>query len=183
MANADTPMGFVPFRHKGGGTIRTQEFRLASGAAVNLFRGDAVILSSGKVTIAADNSATILGIFESVQYTASDGSPVFAPNWVTGTATLGSADAIAHVYADPNITFKVQTDTDTAFAIASHVGNSYDIELDHAGSTATGQSGMELDLNDAGSTQFTVIGLIDEPGNEVGANAKVEVFINVPAMG
>lgn len=179
MANPDTPMGFVPFRHVRGGVIRTQTYPIASAYNTNLLRGDAVILSSGKVNRAADDSAAILGSFYGCEYTASDGSKVYSPYWPASTVTLGSLDAVAHVYSDPGISFRVQTDTGTAFALAN-VGGSFDIELDHAGSTFTGQSGMELDISDTGTGQFTVLGLIDEPDNAVGVNAMVEVVINLP---
>jgi hypothetical protein len=41
---------------------------------------------------------------------------------------------------------------------------------------------MEIDLADTGTGQFQILGLIDEPGNAAGVNAKVEVIINVPLL-
>jgi hypothetical protein len=183
MANVDLPNGFQPYRHIGGGAIRANEFALASAYGSSIKRGDAVVITSGKLAIAADNSAAILGIFAGCKYINPAGEVIFSPQWPAGQTTLGSVDATAFVYDDPDITYKVQVDTGSTFAIASHVGVSYDIELDHAGSTTTGQSGMELDLNDTGTGQFTIMGLINEPGNEVGVNAKVEVMNNVPVFG
>lgn len=182
MANSDLPNGFQPYRHKGGGTIRATEHLIASGTAANIARGDAVILSSGKVTIAADDSAAILGVVEGFSYVDTNGNQVFTQYWASGTATLGSADGKVFVYTDPDITYKVQTDTGTAFAL-TNIGSSFDIEKDHAANATTGQSGMELDISDTVTGQFTVIGLIDEPDNAVGVNAKVEVFNNVPVYG
>lgn len=181
MANSDTPMGFQPYRHRGGGVVRASgDYKIQAAYGTALFTGDAVVLTSGYIARAADNSATILGIFAGCSYRASDGSQVFAPNWVASTATLGSGDVKASVFVDPMISYKCQSDTGTAYVDATHKGGVFDIELDHAGSATTGFSGMELDLNDTGQGQFKVIGLIDEPENAVGTNAKLEVIIAVP---
>ena len=177
MANIDAPRGFEPYRHLGGGEIRSNAYPLASATANAIFRGDAVILSSGKVDIAADSSSTILGIFRGVEYVKSDGTVMFSPNWLANEVTLGSVDARALVYDDPMISYKVQTDTGTAYVDATHRGTAVDIEKDHSGSAVTGQSGQEIDLADTGTGQFLIRGLIDEPGNAAGVNAKVEVVV------
>lgn len=176
MANSDTPMGFKARRHALGGLIRANAYKIASAYGTAIYNGDAVILASGKVNIAASNSAVILGIFAGCSFTDSNGTNIpFSPYWPAAQVTKGSVDAIAYVYDDPGIIFEVQTDTDTAYVDATHKGGSYDVELDHAGSTMTGQSGMELDLNDASDTQFLVLGLINRPDNAAGVNAKIEV--------
>lgn len=178
MANADTPRGFVPFRHRGGGVIRASDnYKIQSAYATNIFTGDAVILSSGYLNIAADSSSTITGIFAGCKYRAADGSTVLSPYWPASTVTLNSEDVTAFVYDDENISYEVQTDTGTAYVDATHKGGSFDIELDHSGSTTTGQSGMELDLSDTGQTQFLVLGLVDRASNAAGTNAKVEVVL------
>lgn len=177
MANTDNPSGFQPLRHRGGGVIRTSEYKIQSAYATALGTGDAVILSSGYINRAADNSATLLGIFAGVRYRASDGSVVFSPYWTASTATLASEDAVALVWDDPMISYRCQSDTDTAYVDATHKGGVFDIELDHSASAITGQSGMELDLGDTGTGQFIVLGLIDEPNNAAGVNAKLEVMI------
>lgn len=177
MSNSDRPSGFTPRRHAFGGVIRANAYAIASAYATSIFNGDAVVLTAGKVNQAADNSAAILGIFAGCQYVDSEGNVKFARHWTADAVTLGSADAKAWVYDDPGIIFGVQTDSATAYVDATHKGGSYDVQLTHAGSTYTGQSGMELDLNDAGSTQFLVLGLIDEPNNAAGVNAKIEVMI------
>ena len=178
MANADTPMGFKARRHAFGGLIRANAYKVISGYSTALYNGDAVILSSGKVNIAADNSATILGIFAGCSFTDSNGTNIpFSPYWPASQVTKGAVDATVFVYDDPGIIFEVQTDTGTDYVDATHKGGSYDIELDHTGSTMTGQSGMEIDLGDTGSTQFLVLGLINRPDNAAGTNAKLEVKI------
>ena len=182
MANVDRPNGFTPVGHKGGGAIRTAEFTIAYNYATAIYAGDAVVLASGLVNQAADNSAAILGVFEGCQYIDNGGNVVFSPYWPGVALTDSSKVVKCNVYVDPDILYEVQTDTGTTSTIAN-VGVAYDIELDHAGSAVTGRSGMELDLGDTGSGQFTIYGLVDRPDNAWGTNAKVVVFNNVPTMG
>ena len=182
MANSDAPSGFVPRRHVGGGVVRARNYNIASAYGTDIFTGDAVLLTSGVLNIGAHDSATLLGIFAGCKYVASDGSPVFSPYWPASTATNGSQDVTAYVYDGPMIAYRVQTDTGTAYVDVTHKGTSVDIELDHAGSTRTGQSGMELDLGDTGQTQFFVLGLIDEVGNAAGVNAKVEALLREASL-
>lgn len=178
MPNSDQPNGFTPFRHRGGGVIRAGgPYKIQAAYNTALFSGDAVILTAGFVTKAADNSASILGIFSGCKYRDAAGNIVISNIWPASQATLGSEDVEAFVFDDSMISYRVQSDTDTAYVDATHKGTSVDIELDHAGSALTGTSGMEVDLSDTGTGQFLVIGLIDEPDNAAGVNAKLEVVV------
>lgn len=182
MANVDRPNGLMPIGHKGGGNITTKQFNIAYNYATALFSGDPVILASGYVNTAADDSAAILGVFAGCEYRNDAGEVIFSPYW-PGVALSSSAAVVkALVYVDPDILYEVQTDTGTASTIAN-IGVSYDIEKDHSGSTTTGRSGVELDLGDTGTGQFTVVGLVDRPDNAFGTNSKLIVFNNVPVMG
>ena len=175
MANLDAPSGAKPLRHNSGGTIRTKEYKIASGSSTNIFTGDFVkLLSTGSIDVAAAGNR-LLGVFAGVKYTASDGTPTFAKYWPASTATLGSADAIAYVYDDPNIVFAIQGDGADAF---TQIGNLADI-VATAGSTVTGQSKMELDTSDigTGTANLRILGLVDDPKNSWGANAEQEVLI------
>lgn len=182
MANVDRPNGFTPAGHKNGGVIRASAFKIAYNYATAIYSGDAVILASGLVNVAADDSATILGVFAGCQYKDNTGAVQFSPYWPGVALTDTAADITAFVYTDAGILFEVQTDTGTASTVAN-TGVSYDIEKDHAGSATTGRSGQELDLSDTGTGQFTVYALIDRAGNEYGVNSKVLAFINLPTMG
>lgn len=181
MANSNAPMGFIPRRHKGGGTSRHAEpFKIQSGYATSLFRGDAVILTAGYVTKALENSAAILGIFDGCRYRDSTGKTTFSAFWLASTVTLGAEDVEVFLYNDREIQYRVQTSVGTAYVDATHKGGVFDLISTNAGSVITGQSGMELNLGDTGTGQFRVIGLIDEPNNAAGLNAKIEVVINTP---
>ena len=175
MANADRPSGFMPIRHAFGGRIHANPYKITSAYGTGIFTGDAVVLTSGRVNQASHNSAVLLGVFAGCRYRASDGSIVFSNTWPASTVTLGSEDAECYVWDDPGIVFRAQSDTGTAYVDATHKGTVCDIELDHAGNTTTGQSGMELDIGDTGEGVWLMLGLVDEPNNAAGVNAKLEV--------
>lgn len=177
MPNIDSPSGFKPLRHAFGGTIRSSKYQIASGYATAIYTYDAVVLTSGDLAIAADDSATLLGVFAGCNYRKATGEVVFSPYWPAAETTLGSVAVEALVWDDPGIIYRTQSDTGTAYVHATHKGAVCDLEKDHAGSAVTGQSGMELDLADVGTGQFLILGLIDEPGNAVGVNAQLAVMI------
>ena len=178
MANVDAPMGFKPRRLINGGTVPSPNaYPLASAYASNIFTGDAVVLTSGKLAVAAANSAGLLGVFAGCQYTASDGSIVFSPYWPASTVTSGSADAVGYVYDNPDTVFETQTETSVAFVLATHNLTLADLISTHAGSTVTGQSKQELTVGTDGDEQFLVMQLIDRVNNAVGLHAKIECRI------
>lgn len=181
MANSDSPRGFVPTGHKGGGVIRSAEFKIAYNYATALFTGDAVIFASGYVNKCADDSSAVLGVFAGCEYRNDAGEVIFSKYWPGVALTSSAAVVRAFVYVDPDILYEVQSDTGTASTIAN-VGVAYDIEIDHAGSALTGQSGMEVDLGDTGTGQWMVYGLADKPDNAYGVNSKLVVFNNVAVM-
>jgi len=171
MANPDSPRGFWPLRHLTGGTIRANEYTIASGYGANIFHGDLVKLVAGGGLEVAAAGNRVVGVFKGVQYTSSTGDPVFAKYWPTGrTAT----DIKAYVYDDPNTVFGVQSAGST---VAADVGNLGD-HVAGTGSTTTGRSAFEL--NGTTSTAyagFRVLGKIDNPGNSYGTNVDLEVQI------
>lgn len=181
MANSDVPNGFVPCGHKGGGTIRTSAFKIAYNYGTAMYTGDSVILASGYVNIGAQDSSVVLGVFAGCEYKNDAGEMIFSKYWPGVALADTAANVVAHVYADPDILYKVQTDTGTTTTIAN-LGVAYDMEADHAGSTITGLSGQEIDVSDTGTGQWMIYGLVDEPNNAWGINAKVIVFNNVPLM-
>lgn len=183
MANVDAPMGFRPRRLKSGGTCPAPNaYPLASAYSSNIFTGDAVVLSSGKVQVATASSDGLQGVFAGCQYTAANGDIVFSPYWPASTVTSGSVDAVALVYDNPDIIFEAQVSDDVAFVLATHNYTLCDLVSTHAGSTITGQSKQELLVGTEGDQQFQVHQLIDRVGNAVGNWAKVECVIHDHAL-
>lgn len=180
MANLDTPNGFTPIRHLNGGTVRYDDsYTIPSGTAVDIFLGDMVRLTgTGRDIDVAAATEEVLGVFAGCRYVAANGDVVWAKQWVSGTVTSGTQDAVAFVYTDPNIVYRAQATT----IAEGDVGQAADI-LATAGDTATGVSKFEVNGAAYGATgQVMVIGLAKEPDginpSEYGADAKVEVVIN-----
>ncbi len=183
MANADRAQGFRPMRHLTGGVIRNNEYQILTSGTTgyndNIFSGDVVKLNTdGTIERAAAGDTNLIGIFDGVQYVASDGSIVFSRNWVASTGVKTGSQIKALVYDDPNITYYVQTATGTAFTQAM-VGSNGDF-VAGTGVASTGQSADELDISAVGSAtaNFRIIALVDEVNNALGEHAKVEVRFN-----
>lgn len=179
MPNQDTPNGLKAVRHYGGGEVRTNDYRIASGLAANIFTGDPVkTIGTGKrITVCAATDAAV-GVFQGVFYVAADGTPTFARYWATGTVTSATVDAVALVYDDPNILFEIQASDALVAADIGAVAN----YAAGAGSTLTGISGFELDSASitvaTNTSTMKIIELVPRDDNAYGANARVHVLIN-----
>lgn len=185
MANANRPNGFVPIRHAKGGIIRASgiPYTFAAAYAANVFSGDAVMLANtGLVQVATAGATNLLGIFAGVRWTDPDGSVKFARHWTSGQTVKSGTVPELFVYDDPGIVYEVQAYTaSTTYFLTTHIGNNADLKANTAGSTATGQSGMELDLDSLAATtaQFRILGPSQKVGNDVSgvAYTKLEVMM------
>lgn len=177
MANADTPNGFVPFRHLLGGCItinRMGTYAIASALAESICSGDLIkrATTSNNISKGAASDTAFLGVFAGVEYTDVSGNRVFKNQWLTGTV---ATEVVAHVYDDPYISFSVQHDGTGA---VTDYGAMADV-LATTGNTATGISKMELDTSNIGTgINLKILGTIADPSNAVGANQRVEVLVN-----
>jgi len=178
MANVNAPNGFVPLRHLTGGVIRANEYAIANGYAANLASGDLVTLTTDGTVI----RGTALGVFYGVEYIDNDtGDVKFKKVWSNATAVKSGTPIKAYVYDDPNITYAVQTNG--VFATAN-VGELANVTIGTYNSTY-GHSTDELDIATLATTAKTlrILRLIDYPNNAAGADASVEVVINLSLYG
>ena len=181
MANVNAPVGFVPLRHLTGGVIRPNEYPIASGQTGSMASGDIVTLNSSGTLIRGTAGGTALGVFYGVEYIDTDGNVRFEKVWTTATATKDAATAKAYVYDDPNITYRVQCNG--AFA-AVNAGELANVTIGTLNSVY-GHSTDELDIATLAATSkvLRILRLIDYPNNAVGADADVEVVINLSFYG
>ena len=177
MANVNDPDGFTPAYHMSGGVIRPQEFAIASATNASIFSGDVVNLSSGLV-IQGTATGTPLGVFYGVEYTATSGEIIFAKMWTADTATLGSSNAKALVYVDPDIVYEAQS---TGTPTQASVGTTYTISTT-AGDTATGRSKEGVTATTS-SGIATVVGFPDKPSNSIGQYARMHVIFPASVFG
>lgn len=169
MATVATPYGLRPINAIGGrpfngGTIR--EFRVATNVANAIFNGDLVALSTAGLPAAVGTSPVgqllaatsvpgtsgIVGTCVGARYVSAEGQVVhnhFLPaNLITGGAT----DVWVKVMDDPQALFQIKgTEALGTFASGTNgsnwqaaIGKNAALGFDTAGSTATGNSGMNL---------------------------------------
>ena len=177
MANTNDPDGFTPAYHMYGGTIRPARMRIASATNASIFSGDVVNLSSGLV-IQGTATGTPLGVFAGVEYQATDGSVVFSKVWTADTATLGSANAKAYVYSDPDIVYEAQS---TGTPTQASIGTTNTISTT-AGDSNTGRS-KEGVTTTTSSGIATVVGFVDRPDNSIGQYARLYVIFPASVFG
>ena len=182
MANVNAPNGFVPLRHLTGGVIRANEYAIANSYAANLASGDLVTLDAGGTVIRGTAGGTALGVFYGVEYIDNNtGDVKFSKVWNTGTTAKANEPIKAYVYDDPNITYAVQVNGTFA---NSAVGALANVTIGTYNSTY-GHSTDELDYSTLATTAkvLRILRLIDIPNNAVGADADVEVVINLSLYG
>lgn len=170
MANTDAPRGFWPLRHLSGGSMaRTSPYTIASTYGTNIFRGDVVkLVAGGGIELAAAGDRFI-GVFDGVQYTASDGSMKYAKYWPASTT---ATNITAAVYDDPQMLFGVQSAGST---VAADVGTLGD-HVAGTGSTTTGISAHELNgSTSTADTGWRVLGKVEAPDNAYGTNVNLIV--------
>lgn len=180
MANVDNPRGFTPVRHLTGGTIRMNEYPIATDSASAIFTGDVVeLLATGYIDVGDDDSASFLGVFGGCRYTNEQGEIVYSKYWPAAQTTLADSDAVAFVYDDPNIVFSAQCSGTPASTL---VGALVDLDNTDSGSTSTGRSAQQVDEDASADDFFRVIALSKKPGNAWGEFAEVEVTIYKHAL-
>ena len=118
-------------------TAVTKEYPVANGVTVT--DGDAVYLTSGRVTNASIAGKALLGVVAGKQSNRLD------DHSETLTATGDASGTVkVLVIVEPNAKYVIKNDNDSATFAASHVGQSFDL---------TGTTGAQLvDTNTAGTT-------------------------------
>ena len=193
MANVSRVNGFRPVKHLNGSPFNGQVNKYwlsASGDATATFVGDMVKLSG---------TSDVEG-YPSIAQCAAGDKPVgivlwFEPNpsdlGQTHRPASQDIDAQndgrwAYVADSPDLIMEAQEDADGGTLPITAVGLNVDIIV-AAGSTTTGQSGMQLDSSTALNTStlvLQIVGFSTRPDNEVGvANSKVLVRFNVHQYG
>lgn len=196
MANADTPFGLRPIRHRNGADYNgaVNPFYINASYATALFIGDPVIKVAGgsnaaAITVPGIGSCAI-GTLPEVEL-----APVTDDTLITGVIvsfaaqptdletkhSKASTEGVAWVCDDPDVIFEIQAD---GAIPAASMGLNAQMIATHAGDTVTGLSGRELDTtSDApaadASNQLLILRGVNREDNDVTiTHAKVEVLIN-----
>ena len=182
MANLNAANGFTPLRHLTGGVIRANEYPILSAYAANIASGDLVTLGANGTLIRGTAGGVALGVFYGVEYIDHDtGAVRFVKVWNNAQTAKTDTPIKAYVYDDPNITYAVQTNG--VFATAN-VGELANVTIGTYNSTY-GHSTDELDIATLAATAkvLRILRLIDYPDNAAGADASVEVVLNLSLYG
>jgi hypothetical protein len=174
MATTSSPYGLRPINLIGGLPYAgsTRALKIASGYAANIFNGDIVQIATNgtitKVTNVGTNAdpfpAGTIGVFVGCQYTDATYGLTDRQYWPTGTV---ASDAVAFVVDDPDALFMVQADAAVAQTLLhTNLGVNQT-----AGSTATGNSAISLDVATSATTAtiaFKVVDFVNSGTSTVG---------------
>lgn len=182
MANTNAPTGFRPVKYRSGAPYNgaANMYFVPASDGTALYINDPVVIAG---------SADANGVATVTRATAAGG------NVITGTVVgivpsptittkyrPASTAAYVLVADDPNLLFECQEDAVGGALAAADVGLNADM-IAGSGSTVTGLSGFQLDTSTKATTatlQWRIEGFVPRVDNEIGANAKVLVRINLP---
>jgi len=185
MANANSAFGLKPVRYASGAPYSgaANRYYVPSTDATALFNGDPVIIAgsgdTGGVptcTIAtAAGAGRITGVIVG-----------FEPTRTFETLGYRPASTAMYVYVadDPNLLFEIQEDAVGGALAVTDIGLNADL-IAGSGNTYTKQSGWQLDTSTKATTatlQLRIDSFQQRVDNEVGANAKILVRINLPTQ-
>lgn len=161
MANPDRPLGFRPVQHFAGGVhVRRRKYLMEDAyAGASLFKGDPITPDASMRPNIATASTDLLGIFAGCEYVNTSGDQIYSDYWPSGTSVQSGTTPVAFIWDDPFTVFEVQGSTTLGALAQTDVGALFDIELTHAGSTTSGQSGAEMGV--AGD-QLQLLRIIDD---------------------
>lgn len=179
MANTDRVRGFEPVGHLSGAPFNAGSARrcyVSSSVATAIAVGDAVTL------IANASSVGVPCVEDSDQGDTNYGIVVDIERWTEGELEVkylpASTGGYITVCIDPGLIMLVQ-----ANGVVEDGDMGANADLVAAGvDTATGTSGMEIDISTAANTStldFHILGIADREDNALGANADLIVCFNL----
>ena len=182
MANSNNPFGMRPLGNLSAtGAQKQYGYLIKEDYGTNIFQGDLVRLVGGYIERLSGATQAAVGVFNGCYYTDPvTGKPTWSNKFIANAAF--TVDIQADIIDDPSQLFLIQADSQVIVQadIGENVGVAYG-----TGSTTTGQSAMTTtgapDTTQANTLK--IVGLYAEPGNELGAYAKLVVKINNHSYG
>ena len=183
MSATSAPRGLKPIGLIGGMPFAgsTREYLIKSGYATAIFNGDVVGLADTAnstddgfiVREPVASEVNPIGVFLGVSYTDPSTGQLTHKQFYPGS--IAASDIKAIVSVNPFTLYEVQADD----AIAqTQLGMTADLVQTQAGSTVTGNSGVQLDASTAsvGGELFKIIDFVDRVGSTIG-DAKTDVIV------
>ena len=181
MANVNKPFGLRPVGNLSAtGAQKQYGYQIADNQAGAIFQGDLVVVYDGFIIKydAATHSAPT-GVFNGCQYydPTRAGKPTWK-NFYPGSIDITQGIIACEVLDDPSQLFLVQAD---GAITQANIGKNADPTAATTGSTVTGVSAGSLSsasiAKDAALT-FKIIGISEQPDNELGTYTVVVVKLN-----
>lgn len=157
----DAPYGLRPVKHMNGmpwsGAVR--RIKIASEYGTDIFNGDVVSLAAGgtieKVT-GTTSFSNAIGVFLGVESSSGDALNYLLHRqmWESGTK---ADDAMAYVADDPFTLFQIRCDDSISQDV---IGSNFGVNQG-SGDSATGKSGVGLDVSTGNSTNTLPLRVID----------------------
>jgi hypothetical protein len=186
MANVSRPVGLRPVRRIDGGGYQGQieTFHIPASDATAVFVGDIVKLAG---------SADANGVATVARYAANTDLPigvvvgfVVDPTNLNQPSQYRAASTARYVFVavGPDVVYEVQA---TGTTVVADVGLNAGVTFT-AGSSTTGQSGMELDATTKATTAtlpLKILGWVQRPDVDIadGTSMKVNVLLNTANLG
>lgn len=183
MSATSAPRGLKPIGLLGGMPFAgsTREYLIKSGYGTAIFNGDVVGMADTAnstddgflVRETAASEVNPIGVFLGVSYTDPSTGQLTHKQFYPGS--IAASDIKAIVAVNPFTLYEVQADG----AIAqTQLGMTADLVQTQAGSTTTGNSGLQLDASTAsvGGELFKIIDFVDRVGSTIG-DAKTDVIV------
>ena len=183
MANQLEKFGLRPYRKLDGTPLvgAQNRYKIADGYATAIYQGDLVRpLTDGTVVRSVGNTSyAVVGVFNGCFYNDPTTQKPTYSNYYPGGITPTQGQITAFVVDDPDAVFLVNADE--VFAQANLFTN-YSLSVAN-GSTTTGISEMQLDVNVTGTAGTFAVQAIDisqdpENDDQTTSNANVLVRIN-----
>jgi hypothetical protein len=181
MANINKPFGLRPVGNLSAtGAQKQYGYQIADNQAGAIFQGDLVVVYDGFIIkYDASTHSAPTGVFNGVQY--NDPTRAGKPTWKNfypGSIDVTQGIIACEVLDDPSQLFLVQADGTITQA---NIGKNADPVSGTTGSTVTGVSAGALSsasiAKDAALT-FKIIGISEQPDNELGLYTVVVVKLN-----
>ena len=183
MSATSAPRGLKPIGLLGGMPFAgsTREFLIKSGYATAIFNGDVVGLADTAnstddgfiVREPVASEVNPIGVFLGCSYTDPNTGQLTFSQYYPGS--IAASDIKAVVSANPFTLYEVQADD----AIAqTQLGMTADLVQTQAGSTVTGNSGIQLDASTAsvGGECWKIVDFVERVGSTIG-DAKTDVIV------
>ena len=175
MSTTSAPRGLKPIGILGGTAFvgSTREYLINSGYSTAIFNGDVVgfanVASSSDdgylVRETAAGEINPIGVFLGCSYTDPNTSQPTFRQYYPGSISASDIKAVVAVH--PHTLYEVQADGAVA---QTSLGMTIDLVQTSAGSTITGNSGLQADASTAsvGGELFKIVDFVNRPGSSVG---------------